>query len=121
MAVVTLTPKEVDYNGAEAYSDTADYDAATAADGFTFLNDGKSIINIKNDGTSGSLTATIDNPQPCSFGGTSVHDVTVAIPQDDDFLIGPFPKHRFNDSDGKVTITLSHFDTVTACVFKLTS
>jgi len=121
MAVVTLTPKNIDYNGAEAYSDTTDYDAATAVDGFTFVNDGKTIINIKNDGTSGELTATVDNPQPCDFGGTTVHDVAIAIPQDDDWLIGPFPKHRFNDDDGKVTITLSHFDTITACAYKLIS
>lgn len=121
MAVVTLTPKECDYNGVEAYSDTADYSAATATDGFTFVNDGKTVINIKNDGTSGALAATVDNPQPCDFGGTTVHDVSISIPQDDDFLIGPFPKHRFNDADGKVTITLDQFDTITACAFKLTS
>jgi hypothetical protein len=121
MAVVPLTPKEVDYNGVEGYSDTTDYKAATAIDGYTFVNDGKTIINIKNDGTSGDLVATVDNPQPCDFGGTTVHDVEITIPQNDDFIAGPFPKHRFNDADGKVTITLSQFDTITACAFKLTS
>ena len=120
MAVVTLTRKDIDYNGAEAYSDTADYTAATATDGFEFINDGKTIINIKNDGTSGALTCTVDNPQPCSYGSTTIHDITVTIPQDDDWLIGPFPTHRFNDSSGKVTISLDQFDTITACAYRLT-
>lgn len=121
MAVVTLTLKTVNYNGVEGYSDTADYSAATATDGFEFTNDGRTIINVKNDGSSGALTCTIDNPQPCDFGGTTVHDVTVTIPQGDDFIIGPFPTNRFNSqSAGKVTITLDHFDTVTACAYKLT-
>lgn len=122
MAVVTLTPKTVDFNGVEGYSDTADYSAATATDGFQFVNDGKTIINIKNADT-GSCTATIDNPQPCSFGGTTVHDVDVVIPASDDFMIGPFPMSRFNDSNGLVTISLAVADDVTdisACAYKLT-
>jgi len=121
MAVATLTPKTVNYEGVEAYSDTADYTAATAADGFQFVNDGKTIVNIIN-ADDGELTATVDNPQPCDFGGTAVHDVEIAIPAADDYLVGPFPKHRFNDENGKVTIRLTANSDVTdisACAYKL--
>jgi hypothetical protein len=122
MAVATLTPKEVNFEGVEAYSDTADYTAATAADGFQFVNDGKTIINIIN-ADDGTCTATIDNPGTCNFGGTTVHDVDVDIPAADDFLIGPFPMHRFNDENGKVTISLvanTDVTAISACVYKLT-
>lgn len=120
MAVATLTPKACTYEGVEAYSDTPDYIAATAVDGFQFVNDGKTVVNIKNT-DSGSCTCTVDVPQPCSYGGTTVHDVAVAVPNAEDWLIGPFDMHRFNDSDGKVTIRLTPSADVTkllACAYK---
>jgi hypothetical protein len=121
MAVAVLTPKEFDYNGAEAYSDTADYVAATAVDGYEFLNDGKTIVNIKNDSGAVALTATIDVPNTCDYGGTTVHDVAIVIPFGDDWIIGPLPTHIFNAPDtGKVTIRLSAFADITACAFKMT-
>jgi len=114
MAVVALTPGNVDYNGIELKTDTGEYDAATAEDGFEFVNDGKTLIHIVN-ADSGTCTATIDNPQSCNFGGTEVHDVDVEIPSGDDYIIGPFPTHRFNSSSaGKVTISLVASNDVTA-------
>ena len=114
MAVVTLTVGEVDYNGLELKTDTAEYDAATAADGFEFVNDGKTLIHIVN-GDSGECVATIDVPQACSFGETTGHDVDVTIPAGDDYIAGPFPTNRFNSSTaGKVTISLVASADVTA-------
>ena len=114
MAVVALTPGNVDYNGIELKTDTGKYDAATAEDGFEFVNDGKTLIHIVN-ADSGTCTATIDNPQSCNFGGTAVHDVDVEILSGDDYIIGPFPTHRFNSSSaGKVTISLVASNDVTA-------
>jgi hypothetical protein len=119
MAVVILTPKEFDYNGVEAYSDTDDYEAATAVDGFEFLNDGKTLISIKNDSGEVALTVTVDVPNSCDFGISSGHDQEVAIPAGDDYLIGPFPTHIFNNqSTGKVVLTLSAYTDVSACAFK---
>jgi hypothetical protein len=104
--VVTLTVGTVDKDGLEFYSNSAEWEAAEDGDGFKFLNDGNTIINIIN-ADDGACTCTIDNPQPCSFGGTTVHDVDVSVPNGDDYLIGPFPKHRFNDVNGYVTIRLT--------------
>lgn len=120
MAVAVLTPKEFTYSGAEAYSDTGDYVAATAVDGYEFLNDGKTLVNIKNDSGAVNLTATVDVPNTCDFNGSTVHDVAIAIPFGDDWIIGPFPTHIFNAPDtGKVTIRLSVFADITACAFKI--
>jgi hypothetical protein len=120
MAVAVLTAKDVDFNGVEAYSDTTDYVAATAVDGFEFVNDGKTFVSIKNGSGAVALTATVDVPRPCDLGGTTVHDVAMVIPFGDDWLAGPFPTHIFNAQDsGKCTIRLSAFADITACAFKL--
>lgn len=123
MAVVVLTPKTIDYNGVEGYSDTPDYAAATAADGFEFVNDGKTVLHIKNT-DSGNCTATVVSPQPCALGGTTVHNVAVVIPNAEDWFIGVLPTNRFNaTSTGKVTVSLVASADVTkilACAYKLT-
>jgi hypothetical protein len=114
MAIVTLTPEEVDYEGLEGKTLTANYDAAEDATGFEFVNDGKTLIHIVN-ADSGTCVATVDNPQSCEFGGTTVHDVEISIPTADDYLIGPFPTHRFNASiTGKVAVSLTADSDVTA-------
>lgn len=105
MAIVTLTVGSTSATAAlELYS--AGYTAAEDTNGFKFLNDGKTRIYIKN-ADSGACTALIDNPQPCSFGGTTVHDVSLSLTNAKDYVIGPFPKYRFNDADGYVTIGLT--------------
>jgi hypothetical protein len=119
MAVVVLTPKEVDYNGVEAVSDTTDYKAATAVDGYTFLNDGRTFIHIKNGSGAVALTATIVSPQTCSFGISTGHNIAMVIPFGDDWFSGLFAVSRFNAiSTGIVTITLSAFADITACAYK---
>jgi hypothetical protein len=105
MAIVTLTVVEVDSTAAvELFS--GGYTAAEDTNGFKFLNDGKTKLYIYNN-DDGACTITVDVPQPCSYGGTSVHDVTDSLTNDKDYVIGPFPKHQFNDSDGYVTVAIT--------------
>jgi hypothetical protein len=119
MAVVVLTPKDVDYNGVEAWSDTADYKAATAVDGYTFINDGRTCISIKNASGAVNLTATIVNAQTCSYGGSTSHNISMIIPWGDDWLSGFFAVSRFNaTSTGIVTVTLSAFADISACAYR---
>lgn len=107
MSTVVLTAEAVTYAGKELFSDTAKYSAATAADGFEFVNDGRTLIHIKNT-DSGACTFTVDNPQPCEYGGTTIHDESGSITNAEDSLIGVFPVHRFNEqSTGKVIIRLT--------------
>lgn len=117
MAEQAMTPVEIDFNGAEMASDTTQYTTLTT-DGGYFVNDGNTLLHIINTAAGGSTNIVIDSPATCDQGGT--HDITVAVPDDDDYIIGPFPKHRFNDSDGYVHFTVSEATNVTGCAFKLT-
>lgn len=105
MAVVTLTVASTSDSAVlEMYS--GGYTAATANDGFKFVNDGKTRLYMYN-GDSGACTILVDVPQPCSYGGTSVHDVSASITNAKDYVIGPFPMHQYNDADGYVTVSLT--------------
>jgi hypothetical protein len=116
MAIQQLTPIEVDYTGKEMISKAANY-TTLAIEGGYFVNDGKSLLHIKNVAAGGSINVVIDSPQECDQGGT--HDITVAVPDEDDFFIGPFPTYRFNASaTGYVTFTISEATNVTAAVYK---
>lgn len=111
MATVALTVQAVTSAGVESHSDTASYDAPTSTDGYEFVNDGKTELEIYNNGSSGTLTATVVSPQTCDQGGT--HDITVSIPQGDAYRIGPLLPSRFNaTSTGKVTVSLDHTDCI---------
>jgi hypothetical protein len=117
MAATELTPQAVTNAGVQSHTDTGSYTAATDTDGYTFLNNGKCVIEIYNNGSSGDLTVTVDSPITCNQGGT--HDVTEVISQGDAHVLGFFEPSRFNAANtGKVTISLSHIDTVSARVYK---
>lgn len=81
------------------------YDGVEPA-GNHFLNSGKCFIAIKNNSTTASRTVTINSQRPCDYD--SDHDIAVAISQtEDQKLIGPFPKDRFNFTDGMCYVTYS--------------
>jgi hypothetical protein len=114
MAVAALTVVTLTIAGDELITDSASYTAATAADGFQFINNGKTFISIVN-ADSGTCTATVDCARTCSFGGDSVHDADIEIPAGDDYIIGPFPVDMYNAVDtGYVTISLAASSDVTA-------
>jgi hypothetical protein len=118
MALQQLTPIEVDYNGIEFKSLTTQY-TTMAVEGGYFVNDGKTFLHVINVAAGGSINVVIDSAQVCDQGGT--HDITVAIPDGEDFIIGPFPTHRFNaSSTGYVSFTISEATNVTAAAFKMT-
>jgi hypothetical protein len=105
MAIVTLSVASTSALAAlELYS--GGYTAAEDTNGFKFLNDGKTRFYIKN-ADDGACTATIDTPQPCSYGGTTIHDTDLTITNAKDYVIGPFAKSRYNDADGYVTISIT--------------
>jgi hypothetical protein len=117
MAIQQLTPIEVDYTGKEMLSKAANY-TTLAVEGGYFVNDGKSLLHIINTAAGGSINVVIASPQECDQGGT--HAVTVAVPDGDDYFIGPFPTHRFNaSSTGYVSFTISEATNVTAAVYKM--
>jgi len=80
-------------------------------DGDEFVNSGQMVIHVKNGHANASRTITIDTFTKCNYGMDTEHDVAVVVegidPGPNEVVIGPFPKSRFNDAEGKVQITYS--------------
>lgn len=73
-------------------------------DGNEFVNSGRHFIFAKNNHASEDRTISINSQVNCNQGVD--HDIDVVITAaEDEKLIGPFPKDRFNDAAGKVQIT----------------
>lgn len=83
---------------------------AASAGGDSFVNDGKTVLHVKNGGAS-EITVTINSQQPCNYGFD--HDVVVAVPAGGERIIGPFRQDRFNDANGQVAVTYSAVTSVT--------
>lgn len=90
--------------------------ASATSGGDAFVNDGKSILRVKN-GDDADMTVTIDSPTECNQGGT--HDITVTVTAGEERDIGPFLRNRFNDEDGKVQVTYSAVTSVTVAVISI--
>ena len=78
-----------------------------AAGGDEFVNSGQIVIHVKNVNGSLARTVTIDCYTPCNYGLDTEHDVAVVVAGPGESVIGPFPKARFNDANGRVQITYS--------------
>jgi hypothetical protein len=89
---------------------------AAAAGGDEFVNSGRSFIHVKNGGGS-SIDVTVDSQTPCSQGYD--HNAVVAVPAAGERMIGPFPKDRFNDANGKAQITYSGVTSVTIAAIEV--
>jgi len=81
---------------------------ACAAGGDAFPNSGNTFIHVKNAHTE-AWVVTVDSVKACSQGYD--HNSIVSVPAGEERMIGPFPRGRFNDANGKVQIT---YDGVTA-------
>jgi hypothetical protein len=80
--------------------------ASAASGGDEFVNSGRMFIAVVNAHGSDPRTITVNSQAACNQG--SDHDIAVVITAaQDEKVFGPFPKDRFNDSDGKVQITYS--------------
>jgi hypothetical protein len=87
--------------------------ASAAGGGDEFLNDGDTVIHVKN-GSGGSINVTVNSQTPCSQGFD--HDLVVAVGAGAEKIIGPFAKARFDDANGKVQLTYSGVTSLTLAV-----
>lgn len=94
---------------------TPSYVAASAG-GDTFVNNGKTILHIKNGGGS-SINVTITRAKTCSFGFS--HDVVVAVGAGSEKMIGPFPAEQFNNDSGLVAVAYSAVTSVTVAALEV--
>lgn len=80
-----------------------------------FTNDGRIFLFFVNGAT--EAIVTVDAVIPCEHGVD--HNVVVTVPASEDRMIGPFPKDRFNDGNGKVKITYDNVTTITVTAIRL--
>lgn len=85
-------------------------------------NDGKTLLYVKND-NAGSIDVTITSEVTskiiAGYGSTTFSNVVVSIPAGEERAIGPFPKERFNDANGEVTVSYDEISSVTVAVLRL--
>ena len=82
--------------------------ASAAGGGDTFVNDGKTILYIKND-SGGDITVTVAAQNQVTIDGNplTLEDVPVIVSAGQEKFMGPFPTQFFNNSAGSVEITYS--------------
>lgn len=73
------------------------------AGGDTFLNDGKTVLLVKNTGSSCTVTVT---PQK-QINGLTITPVSKAVTTANDVVIGPFDPSIFNTAAGAAVLTYS--------------
>ena len=95
MATEALTVQHADRVGAEMT-----VNAVTIADGFTFPNDGHTLIVVVNDALDCEMVFTIQK----TLDGQSATR-TVDVTASETWIIGPFPVELYNDADDLVTCT----------------
>lgn len=88
---------------------------AANVDGHYIVNDGHTVVQVKNAGGS-PITVTL--PTPGKVAGVDIVDPTVSIPATTgDKIIGPFDPRVFAQADGSVNIDFSGVTSVTVAAF----
>lgn len=93
------------------------YVAANSAGngGNMFTNSGDTFIHVKNGGGS-SINVTVDVPGMVQ--GMALSDLTIAVPNAGERMIGPFDPGLCNQADGSVYIDFSAVTSVTVAAIK---
>jgi len=95
MATEALTVQSAGRAGAQE-----SLQSVTSAGGFTFPNDGHTVLHVENDAGDLALVFTIQK----TLDGQSVTR-TVTVTASQKWVIGPFPVELYNDGDDLVTCT----------------
>jgi hypothetical protein len=96
MATEALTAQTVTRSGAQV-----SLQSVTSADGFTFPNNGRTLLYVENDAGALVLSFTIQT----TVDGKAVTAKAVTVTASENWIVGPFPVNLYNDSDGLVTCT----------------
>ncbi len=93
------------------------YTAADAVNGMQFLNDGKTILHIKDTGV-GACTVTLTTP--AKVGGLDVADPTIVVPATTgDKMSSTLNPTLFNQADGNVYVDFSTATGVTVAALRV--
>lgn len=124
MARTDLTVTEIDRDGVDL---EATYEAANA-DGEAFLNNGATWIVVKNANVA-SRTITLET-NGRTVDGLTLPDDTVTVAQNEEMMIGPFPRDTFNQTSatetgasdaGKVYVSFDAVTDLSICALRLAS
>lgn len=96
MATEALTAQTASRSGAQLNAQSV-----TAADGFTFPNDGRTVLIVENDAGDLTLSFTIQK----TVDGQTPTAKSVTVTDSQTWVIGPFPVNIYNDDDDLVTVT----------------
>ena len=116
--VGTLTVKE----SSEIYTTNGEvtFAAATASVGDEFVNDGKTILIVKNQ-TASQTTMTITGVGVDNYGDVTNSTVTITgtTAPGKWWIVGPFSTRHFNSTTGKCKVTWSNVTSVTVAAVRL--
>ena len=95
---------------------------AADSNGDEFVNDGRTLLAVKNGGGS-SVTVTVTAQNTSTrvkhWGDITKANGGAAVAAGGIDLFGPFPSRPFNDADGKVQVTYSGVTSVEVAAVKL--
>jgi hypothetical protein len=97
---------------------TPSYVAADSVNGMMFVNDGKTLLHVKN-GDAAAKTVTITSV-PDFYGRSG--DLTISVAAGSEKIMGPYETHLFNQSGtnlGKVYVDFDADTSVTLTAIKL--
>lgn len=80
------------------------------SDTYQVDNDGKMFLHLINGG-GGTVVLTIETPG--LVDGLAIADRTVSILAATNQMVGPFPRHIYNDANGKVNFSMDVITSVT--------
>lgn len=92
--------------------------SSASSGGDKFLWDARRFIEVDNASAS-SIDVTVVSQYSSDPQGLSSSDLTVAVPDGERRLIGPFSDRAFEDGDGYVNITYSSTSSVNVGVFEV--
>lgn len=107
-----LNVQEINYKGSEISYSTAD------SSGDTFTNDGKTRLHIKNGGTDVNVTIKTqkDSLVVGGYGVIDLVDEVITVSANTEYVVGVFPRSRFNNSFGQVEVTYDDTSNVEVAV-----
>lgn len=96
--------------------------ASAAGGGDTFVNDGKTMLHVKNGGGSPitlTITSQITSQDVPGLGPVDVANETYTVANGAERMIGFFSPSRFNNTSGQVAVGYSAVTSVTVAAIRL--
>lgn len=98
-----MAQETLDVQRASRLGEEIDIQNVTTADGFRFKNDGRTVLIVSND--AGALQLAFTPTQQVDSLDVETRTVTVAASEM--WVLGPWPKQIYNDTDGYLDVAIN--------------